>query len=90
MDYSDLSNVLPGAVKGEYFARRTEKWKILDKLLAKEVENLEDHRSPKVQYLVDEEDWICSSDQIRHKTTLHFAKSKAKLFGNWIKRPLML
>ena len=50
----------------------------------KEVEKLEDHGSPKVKDLLDEEMWICSSFAIRHKTTLHCAERKAKLSGNWI------
>ena len=81
LDYSKLSNFLPGAVKGEYFAKGTEKCKILSNLLDKEVEILEDHGCPKVQELVDEENWICSSYPIRHKTTLHCAEPRAKLFG---------
>ena len=90
LDYSELSNILPIAVKGEYFAKETEKCEILGNLLVKEVENLEGHGSPKVQDLIDEEIWICSSYPFRHKTTLHCAERKAKLFGNWIMRHLML
>ena len=89
-DYSELSSILPRAVKGEYFAKGTEKCKILGNLLGKEVENLEDHGCPTVQDLVDEEFWICSSYPFRHKTTLHCAEPKAKLFGNWMMRHLML
>ena len=61
LDYSKLSNILPGAVKGENFAKKTETCKFLGSLLDKEVEKLEDHVCAKVQDLVDEEDWICSS-----------------------------
>ena len=59
-------------------------------LLDKQVENLEDHGCPKVQDLVGEEIWICSSYPFRHKTTLHCAERKAKLFGNWIMRNSLL
>ena len=38
--YSKLSNLLPRAVKGKYFAKETEKCKILGNLLDKEVESL--------------------------------------------------
>ena len=92
LDYSQLSNILPRAVKGEYFAKGKEKCQILGNLLDKRVENLEDHGCPKVQDLVDEEIWICSSYPFRHKTTLHFhcAERKTKLFDNWILRHSML
>ena len=46
-------------------------------------ENLDDHGCSKIQNLVDEENWICSSYPFRHETTLHFAQCKTKLFGNW-------
>ena len=52
-------------------AKGTEKCKILDNLLDKEVENFEDHGCPKDQDLVEEESWICSYYSFRHKTTLH-------------------
>ena len=90
LDYSDLSNILPKAVKGEYFAKRTANCKILGNLLSKEFENLDHHGCPRGQDLVDEEIWVCSSYQFRHKTLLHCAERKANLFGNWIMRHLML
>ena len=90
LDYSEHSNILPRPVKGEYFARGTEKCKILGSLMDKEVENLKDHGSPKVHDLSEEEVWICSSYPFRHKTTPHCAERRAKLFANWIMRHLML
>ena len=90
LDSSELSNILPRAVKREYLAKGTEKCTILGNLLDKEVEKLEDHGCPKVQEIVDEENWICSSYPVRHKTTLQCAERKEKLFGNWIMRHLML
>ena len=90
LDNSELSNILPKAVKGKYFAKRTEKCKILSNLLDKVVENLEDHGCPKNQHAVDEEIWIRSSDTFIHKTTIHCAKRQAKLLGKWITRHLML
>ena len=90
LDYIELSNILPRAVKGDYLAKATGKCQILGNLLEKEVENLVYHCHPKVQDLVDEEIWICSIYPFRQKTTLHCAERKAKLFGNWIMRYLML
>ena len=90
LDYSDISNILPRAVKGEYSAKGTEKCKIPGDFLDKDVQTLEDHGCPKVQNLVDEEIWICSTYPFRLKTTLHCAERKAKLFVNWIMRYLML
>ena len=55
LDYIELSNILTGAVKGEYFAKGLEKSKILGILLDKRVENLEDHGCLKVQDIVLEE-----------------------------------
>ena len=48
LDYNEISNNLPRAVKGEYFARGLEKFKKHDILLDKKVEKLEDHGCPKV------------------------------------------
>ena len=76
--YSELSNIHPGAIKGEDFAKGTEKCKILGILLGKEVETLEDHSCTKAQDLVDEETLICSRNAFRHKTILHCAERKAK------------
>ena len=90
LDFRELSNILPTAVKGEYFAKGTEKFKILGSLLDEDVENLEDHGCPKVQELVDKKNWICLSYPFTHNTTLHCAERKAKLFGNWIMHYLML
>ena len=90
LDCSELSNIFPRAVKDEYFSKRTKKSKTLGNLLDEEWEILEDHGCPKVQDLVEEEIWICSSYPFRHKTKLHCAERKAKLFGNWILRYFML
>ena len=90
LDYSEFSKILPRAVKGECVAKETEKCKIVGSLLDRVVEILEDYGCPKVQDLVVEEIWICSSYPIRHKTTLHCAEHKAKLFGDWIMRLLLM
>ena len=88
--FSELPNILPSDVEGENFAKGTEKCMILGILVGKEIENLEDHGCDKDRDLFDGEMWICSSYPFRHKTTLHWAQRKAKLFGNWIMHHLKL
>ena len=90
LDYSELSNIHPRAVKCEHFAKATEKCKLHATFLDKEVQNLEDHGCSKVQDLVGEKSWICSIHPLRHKTTLHCAERKAKVFGNCKMRHLKL
>ena len=51
--------------------------------MGEEMESLDDHGSPKVQGLVDEEIRICSIYLFRRKTRLHCAECKEKLYGNW-------
>ena len=53
-----------------------------------EVEKLEDHGCPKVQDLLKEKMWVWSSYPFRHRTTIHSAERKAKLFDNCILHPL--
>ena len=90
LDYKELSNMFPRAVKGEYFAKGLEKCKNFGNLFDQALENLEGHGCPNVQDLIDEEIWICSSYPFRHKTTRHCAERKEKLFDNWIMRHLIL
>ena len=85
--YSELPNIFPSK---EYFAEGIEKCKTFGNFLGKEVENLEDHDCRKVQDLVDEEAWICSSYQFPHKITLRSAERREKLFSNWILQHLKL
>ena len=51
LDYSELLKILPRNVRGDYFAKRTKKCKILADLIDKELENLVNHGCPKVQDL---------------------------------------
>ena len=51
---------------------------------------MDEHDCPKDQNLSEKEIRICSSYPFRRKTTLHCAERKAKFFGNWIMRHLML
>ena len=81
LDYSELRNIPPRDVKGEYSAKRTENCKFLASLMDIELENLDHHGCPENENLVDGEMWICSSYPFRHNTTLHCAECRAKLFG---------
>ena len=74
--------------KGWEFCNKNRKCKIFANWMGKQLENLEDHGCPNVRDLVDEEMWICSIYPFRHKTTLHWAERKAKLFSYWIMQQL--
>ena len=73
-------------VKGKKFALGTEKRKILGTLTNKVVENLDDHRYPKIKDLVHakpgKEMEICSGYPLRHKTTFHCSERRAKMLNN--------
>ena len=90
LNYSEVPNTLPSDVKGEYFGKGSKNCRILGSLMGKEVENLGNNSCPKVQDLVDEEVWICSSYRFRLQTILHCAERKAKLFCFWIMQRLKL
>ena len=48
------------------------------------VENLVDYGCSKIQDLVKTDNvWICSRYPFRHKTRLHCAERKAKVYGEW-------
>ena len=49
LDYIELADTFPRAVKAEYFAKRSEKRKTLDNVKEKEVENLEEDDCPEAQ-----------------------------------------
>ena len=68
----------------EMFAKRFEECRLLINLLGRNVENLDDYGCPKIQDLVKTDKlWICSSYYLRHKTRLHRAERKAKVYGDW-------
>ena len=71
LEHSEIPNILPSDVEGEYFAKVTEKCKFLGNLMGKEVENLIDHCSPKIQDVFDEDIQVCSSCPFKQKNTLH-------------------
>ena len=74
-------------MKAEVFAKGFERRSLLTRLLGRNVENLDDYGCPKIQELIRERkvnsSGICSSYLFRHKTRLHCAQRKAKVFGVW-------
>ena len=68
----------------ELFAKGLEKCRPLTNLLGRNVENLNDYGCPKSQDIVKtDSSWICSSYPFRHKTKLHCAERKTKVYGEW-------
>ena len=71
-------------MNAEVFAKGFENRRLLSTLLGQNVENLDDYGCPKIQALVKTDSlWNCSSHPFRHKTKLHFAERKAKVYGEW-------
>ena len=69
------------------FAKGFEKCRLLTRLLEQKVEILDDYCCPKTQDLVGEgkanSSWMRSKFPFQHKTRLHCAEKKAKVFGDW-------
>ena len=96
-DYTQLENILnvENFEHAEFFAKGSEKCKILSQILNKPVENLDNLPCPPASALVfrnekGECDWICSSYPLRHLKTLHCAERKAYVYGLWTKTHLGL
>ena len=70
-------------MNAEMFAKGLEKCKLLTTLLRQNVKNLDDYGCPKIQNLVTNSSWMCSSYPFRHKTRLHCAERKEKVHGDW-------
>ena len=86
LDYQKLFAVFyeMRVIKAELFAKGLEKCSLLTNLLGRNVEKLDDYGCPKIQDLVKtDSSWICSSYPLRHKTRLHCAERKAKVYGEW-------
>ena len=86
LDYEKLFAVFYDMkmMNAEVFAKGFEKCRLLSSLLGQNVENLDDYGCPKIQDLVKTESlWNCSSYLFRHKTKLHCAERKAKVYGDW-------
>ena len=70
-------------MNAEVIAKGLEKCRLLTRLLGQNVENLDDYVCPKNKDLVKtHSSWICSSYSFRHKTRLHCAERKAKVYGD--------
>ena len=86
LDYEKLIAVFYDikVMNAEAFAKGLEKCRLLTNLLGRNVENLDDYGCPKIQDLVKKDSlWKCSSYPFRHKTRLHCAERKAKVYGEW-------
>ena len=84
LDYEMLFAVFydTKVMNAEVFAKGLEKRRLLINLLGQDVESLEDYGCPKFQDLVKTDSlWICSGYLFRHKTRLHCAEKKAKVYG---------
>ena len=81
-------------MNAEVFAKGFETCRLLTRLLGQTVENLDDYGCPKIQDHVGEGEasssWICFSYHFRHKTRLHCAEKKAKVYGDWTMQQLKL
>ena len=81
-------------MNAEVFAKGFEKCRRLTRLLGQNVEKSDDYGCSKIQDLVGEGktniSWICFSYPFRHKTRLHCAERKAKVYGDWAMQHLIL
>ena len=76
-------------LNAEVFAKGLEKCRLSTNLFGRNVENLDDYGSPKIQDLVKtDSSWICSSYLFRNKPRLHCAEGKPKVYGDWVKQYL--
>ena len=71
-------------MNAEVFAKGLVTCRLLTRLVGQNVESLDDYGCPKIQDLVKtDSSWICSSYLFRHKTKLHCAEWKAKVYTKW-------
>ena len=78
-------------MNAEVFAKGLEKCRLLTTLLGQNVENLDDYACAKNQDLARTDlSWICCSYPLRHKTRLHCAERKAKVYGDWVMQDLSI
>ena len=78
-------------MNAEVFAKGLEKCRLLSSLLGQNVENLDDNGCPKIQDVVKTDTlWNCSCYPFRHKTKLHCAERKAKVYGDWTMQHLLI
>ena len=82
LEYEELFAVFYDikVMNAEVFAEGLEKCRLLTRLLAQNVENLDDYGCPKIQDLVKTDKlWIWSNYPFLHKTRLHCAERKTKV-----------
>ena len=71
-------------MNAEVFAKGLEMCRLLTTFLGQHVENSDEYGCPKIQDFVKTDSlWICSIYTFRHKTRLHSAERKAKVYGEW-------
>ena len=83
LDYDKLFAVFYDikVLNAEVSAEGLEKCRLLDRLIGQNVKNLDDYGCPKIQDLAKmDSSWICSIYPFRHKTRLHCAEKKAKVY----------
>ena len=91
MDYEKLFAVCYDikVMNAEVFAKALKKCRLLTNPLGQNVENLDHYGCPKIPDLGKTDSlWICSSYPFRHKTRLHCAERKAKVYGEWARQHL--
>ena len=71
-------------MNAEVFAKGLQKCRLLTTFLGQNAENLDDYGCPKVRDRVKTDSLCnCSNYPFRHKTRLHCAERKAKVYGQW-------
>ena len=90
LDYDKLFAVFYDIkiMNAEVFAKGLKKCRLLTTFLGPNVENLDDYGCPKIQDLETNSSWMCSSYPFRHRTRLHCAERKAKVYGDWVMQHL--
>ena len=86
LDYEKIFTVFYDirVMNAEVFAKGLEKCRLSTNLLRRNVENLDDYGCPKLQdHVKTDSSWICSSYRFPHKTRLHCAERKPKVYGDW-------
>ena len=90
--YTEFQTFLPENVKSENCGKGTDNASFYN--LQLKCGELGDNGSPKNREIAetkaDESKWKCSSYPFRHKTTLHSANNRTKLFGNWAMKHVKL
>ena len=81
-------------MNAEVFAKELETCRLLTRFLGQNVEDLDDYGCPKIQNVdgggKTNSLWIFSSNPFRHRTRLHSAERKAKVWEEWAMQPLKL